>query len=412
MRADQRPFLAVTWADPVSDATGYVVIDQLVTGIATGGLRMRAGCTMQEVADLAREMTLKTGAYGLPVGGAKGGIDHPSGTAAADGVRLRFLNAMRPLLNTVWVTAGDLGTPQAGLDQTFTQADLGPSSLRAGLRRCPDPEAAAERVSRLAAGGEHGLAMPDLIGGYGVAQAGLAGLEGLGVEPPGARAVVQGFGAMGGSSAFYLHRAGVRVVGISDASGLVANSGRGLDVPALLAGRRPGGFIDRELLRDDDQQCPGESWLDLDAEMIVPAAVSYSITEKNCDRVRARLVCEAANVPVTLEAERQLSARGVVVIPDFVANAGAAAWAWWAIFDLVPDPAASRELLASRVRPLVSRLMRSWRETGVSPRDSAREIAESNTARLRQRYGDVAERVPLYDAGREAARSYQHQANN
>ena len=68
-----RPFLRVTWADPEGPATGHVVVDRLVCGIATGGLRTRAGCTLAEVEDLAREMSLKTGAYGLPVGGAKGG---------------------------------------------------------------------------------------------------------------------------------------------------------------------------------------------------------------------------------------------------------------------------------------------------------------------------------------------------
>jgi glutamate dehydrogenase (NAD(P)+) len=82
-----RPFLRVTWSDPEGPSTGYVVVDRLVCGIATGGLRTRTGCTLAEVEDLAREMSLKAGAYGLPVGGAKGGIDHTADAPDVDAVR-------------------------------------------------------------------------------------------------------------------------------------------------------------------------------------------------------------------------------------------------------------------------------------------------------------------------------------
>ena len=141
-----RPFLRVTWSDPASPATGYLVVDRLVCGIATGGLRTRAGCTLAEVEDLAREMSLKAGAYGLPVGGAKGGLDHPADAPDVDAVRGRFLTAVRPLLDTVWVTAGDLGTPQAALDAVFADVGLGPSSMRAALLRSPEPAVTTAQV--------------------------------------------------------------------------------------------------------------------------------------------------------------------------------------------------------------------------------------------------------------------------
>lgn len=405
MAQPRRPLLRLTWSDPESDATGFVVVDRLITGIATGGLRTRAGCTMEEVEDLAREMSLKTGVYRLPVGGAKGGIDYPADASDVDMVRKRFVTAMRPLLDTIWVTAGDLGTPQARLDAVFAQAGLGPSSLRAALLRSAEPSATVARVQQLFAGGDHGLRMPDLIGGYGVAEASLAGLGGLGLATNESRAVVQGFGAMGGSSALYLHLAGVRVVGVCDALGAILNTRRGLDVPALLAARSSGGIIDRAVLRGDDEQRPGESWLDVDAELLVPAAVSYAISEKNCDWVRARLITEAANVPITNAAERRLLERGVVVIPDFVANAGAAAWAWWAIFGLVRDPETSRSLLSRHVRPLVDSLIRAWITDGVSPRDRARIIAEERLDELGEQFGRVTEMVPLFEAGLQSAAS-------
>lgn len=399
----RRPYLRVTWSDPESEATGYLVVDRLVTGIGTGGLRTRAGCTLEEVEDLAREMSLKVGAYGVPVGGAKGGIDYPPDAPDVDEVRLRYVQAMRPYLDSMWTTAADFGTPQASLDQVFERAGLGASSLRAGLRRSPDPEATAAAVKRQFVDGEEGLTMPALIGGYGVAEAGLAGLEGLGIAPGEATALVQGFGAMGGSTALYLAKAGVRVIGISDAQGLLVNTERGLDVPSLLAARTSAGVIDRAVLRPDDTELPGSSWLDFDVDLLVPAAVSYVLTAQNCDQVKARLIAEAANVPVTPDAERMLADRGVVVIPDFVANAGAAVWAWWVVLGLVSGPADSRSLLSQHVRPLVGQLIEAWRENSTPPREAAARIAEENLARNVERFGGVVELVPLFEAGAQAA---------
>jgi len=401
---EHRPLLQVTWNDPESTATGYVVVDRLICGIATGGMRTRAGCTMDEVADLASEMSLKTALYGLPVGGAKGGIDYPSDAPDVDDVRERFLQAVKPLLDTVWTTAGDLGTPQARLDNVFARAGLGTSSMRAPLQRTDDPEAEAARVGMLFGQiDEDGLVMSDMVGGYGVAESVLQGMVPLGLEPVSTRAVVQGFGAMGGSTALYLHKAGVKVVGLVDARGLVVNTTRGLDVPKLLAHRLPGGVVDRSLLRLDDYELPSEDWLDIDAEVLVPAAVGYCIDESNCHRVRARLISEAANVPITAGAEYRLVERGVVVIPDFVANAGAVAWAWWVMFGTVYGPEDSRRMLTAHIRPVVASLMQAWATGQPSLRTTAREMAERNLAIGEAQYGGVIPTMPLFTAGAAAS---------
>lgn len=403
MAASYRPYLRVTWSDSDSSATGYAVVDRLVAGMATGGLRMRPGCTLAEVEDLAREMTLKTACYRIPVGGAKGGIDYPADAPDADAVRERYVLAMRPMLDSIWTTAGDLGTPQDRLDAVFTRLGLGPSSLRAGLLRSPDPERSQEHVRRMFALVDDGLSMPSLIGGYGVAQAGLAGLEVLGIEADGARSVVQGFGAMGGSSALYLHRAGVLVVAVADALGVVANPA-GLDVPDLLARRSTSGVVDREGLGPADAELPGKAWIDIESELTVPAASSYCVTDQNADRLRTRLVVEAANVPVTAAAEERLGRRGIPVVPDFVANAGAAAWAWWAVFGLVTDADDSRAMVARHVRPLVHAAMDPWLADQTPPRATATAIAWQHKAELTDRFGEVSESIPLFEAGALAAK--------
>src|SRR5262249_11206692 len=153
------------------------------------------------------------------------------------------------------------------LDNVFAQAGLGTSSMRAPLQRTDDPEAEAARVGMLFRQvDEDGLVMSDMVGGYGVAESVLQAMVTLGLEPVATPAVLQGCVAMGGSTALYLHMAGVKVVGLVDARGLVVNTTRGLDVPKLMAHRQPGGVIDRSLLRLDDHELPSEDWLDVDTD--------------------------------------------------------------------------------------------------------------------------------------------------
>ena len=390
------PFMRVTWQDDQTTARGFVVIDRLVTGIATGGMRMRPGCTVEEVEELAREMTLKMGAFGIHVGGAKGGIDFDPADPRAEEVRERFVQGVRPLLERYWVTAGDLGTQQERLDETFARVGLGETSFHAAMVRAPDEAEARTRVRRAFSAETEGLKLSELVGGYGVAEAALAALEYRGVPAADASVVVQGFGAMGGSTALYLSRAGVKVVGVSDAGGLIVNTSRGLDVELLLAARTSSGVIDRSVLRADDEERPGDDWLGLDVDVLVPAAVSYSITAGNCDRVRGRLIVEAANVPTTPEAEARLWERGVTVVPDFVANTGAAAGAWWVILGEVVTPSGACGRLSSQMRPLVRDLLGRAAETGVSMREAAVRFARENVGRLSEEYGGVVASRDLF----------------
>ena len=299
------------------------------------------------------------------------------------------------------MTAGDLGTPQAALDAVFADVGLGPSSLRAALLRSPDPAATTARVRDGFAVVDDGLAMPDLIGGYGVAEAALAGLEGLGLAPTQSRAVVQGFGAMGGSSALYLHRAGVRVVGISDVHGLVRN-GAGLDVPTLVGGRRRG-VIDRTLLGDHDEQLPAAAWLDEAAEVAIPAATSYAVDEADVrpdagparrgggERAVDAVRGAQAGRPRRAGDPRLRGERGrrrVGVVGDLRAGERRRQRARHGHGARAPARGPADGRPRRRARPA---------RPGPGARDGARGGA-------RERFGSVQERVPLFEAGALAAR--------
>jgi glutamate dehydrogenase (NAD(P)+) len=108
---------------------------------------------------------------------------------------------------------------------------------------------------------------------------------------------------------------------------------------------------------------------------------------------------------VTPGAEALLVRRGVPVVPDFVANAGAAAWAWWVIFGLVADAESSRAMVSAHVRPLVARLMAAWNADRTDLRSHARDLAVQSSTALTSRFGSVTELVPLFDAGPLAAQA-------
>jgi glutamate dehydrogenase (NAD(P)+) len=379
------PYQQITWSDPVTGCNGYLVIDRLVRGVAGGGLRMRPGCTLGEVTDLARAMSIKEviayqpGAHYVPFGGAKGGIDFDPNHPDASGVLKRYMDAMLPIIRHRWATGEDLGVRQDDMD--VIAAELGLSSTcECALRLVPDgPGPALARLQTAFAVYERGISLGDLVGGYGVAQSGLAALRLLGRGGEAATAVVQGFGSMGGASARYLNDAGVNVIAIADRDGLIHNPG-GLDVELLLRTRSRTGGIDRTLLRAEDQLLPGDRWSSIECDLVVPAATSYAIDIDRADGIRAAVVVEAANVASSDQAQRLLQRRGVPVVPDFIANMATNAWWWWTLFgDIEPTAEASfvriRELLSGLVEEAYTRAERD----SVTLRDAGLEMARERS---------------------------------
>jgi glutamate dehydrogenase (NAD(P)+) len=380
------PYLRTTWTDPVTTRHGYLVIDRLVGGISGGGTRMREGCTLEEVERLAHAMTLKNGGLDLPVGGAKLGLDMDPHDPAASGMLVRFFRAMRPFFET-WVGTGeDMGTNQAQLIKAFEEAGIGPT-FKAVINRSSDGPAEMARANASFSVTADGIALFDLVGGYGVTEAAMAAMSHLGWQPRATRAAIQGFGSMGGSTARYLARKGVRVVAVTDAGGTIANL-EGLDVEHYLAARNEHGEIDRGMLRAGDQDLERDDWLRADADLLVPAAVADTIHEGNCAQITARLVVEAANIPTTAGAEQRLAERGVLVIPDFIANAGTNGWAWWVLLGLVePGADAAFAKIAETMRRTVGAMLKLAAVEGITPRAAAVRVALANSDRYVEKLG-------------------------
>ncbi|MGA5067455.1 Glu/Leu/Phe/Val dehydrogenase dimerization domain-containing protein [Streptomyces exfoliatus] len=386
------PLLAVGWTDHVTGRRGHLVVDRLVRGVASGGLRMREGCTAEEVAGLARGMTMKEAlhydprARYVPLGGAKGGIDCDPRSPEAYGVLVRYLRAMRPYVERFWTTGEDLGLTQDLIDRAVAEAGL-VSSIQAVYPLLDDEASARKRLADAFAIEVDGIGLDELVGGLGVAESVLVALDRAGREYTGTRVSMQGLGTMGAATARFLARAGLRVVAVADVLGTIVNPA-GLDVEALLASRDPHGTVDRSALRPGDREEPGDAWLTAEAEVLVPAAVSYAIDAGNQGLITARWIAEAANMPVLPEAEEALSARGVTVLPDVVVNSCTNAWWWWTLFgDIEADAEQAFDRVRLAMRMLVGGMLDRAEADGTSPRAAAHALVAERLPLIAERHG-------------------------
>ncbi|TFE36147.1 glutamate dehydrogenase [Streptomyces sp. ICN441] len=389
------PLVSLTWTDHVTGRRGHLVIDRLVRGVCSGGLRMRPGCSLAEVAGLARGMTAKEalhydpeGRY-VPLGGAKGGIDCDPRDPEAYGVLVRYLRAMRPYIEHMWTTGEDLGLRQDVIDRAAAEAGL-VSTVQAVYPLLDDEATARRRLADAFAADVDGIGLGELVGGCGVAESVLTALERAGTPREGTRVSVQGLGTMGGATARFLSRAGLRIVAVADVRGTIAHPG-GLDVEALLAARDSFGTVDRSALRPGDLELPGDAWLSADAEVLVPAAVSYAVDAANQKAIRARWIAEAANMPVVPEAEELLRARRVTVLPDVVVNSGTNAWWWWTLFgDIGADADEAFARTRRSMRALVDRMLTRAESDGTTPRAAVQAIVADLLPRIAERFGPYA----------------------
>lgn len=336
----------------VSDQTvgleAVVVIDNVAVGPAIGGTRMATDITVDEVARLARAMTFKNAAAGLPHGGAKSGIKADPRMPYPDKVQLirAFGRAIRPLTD---YTPG----PDMGLDER----------LMAHLR-----ETCGRAVGLPAVLG--GIPL-DVLGatGYGLAVCADAAAE-LGVVTlSGARVVIQGFGAVGTHAARFLVERGAVVVAVSDSRGAVANP-VGLDVSGLLAHKSAGESVSSF---GGGTPVASDSLIAMDCDIWIPAARPDVFTATNVGDVKAHLILQGANIPATADAERMLHERGVVMVPDFIANAGGVICA--AVEYAGGSVAQAFEAITEKIGANTRLVLARSQAEGIRPREAADAIA-------------------------------------
>lgn len=337
----------VVFLRPCPGVGAVVVIDNVAPGPAIGGVRMRRDVGAGEVARLARAMSVKNALAGLPHGGAKAGIAAPPDLAPAEHERVMraFAQAMGQLSD--YIPGPDMGTNETSMGYVYDEIGraVGRPTVLGGI---PLDELGAT--------------------GFGLAVCAQVLSEAKVAELTGARVVIQGFGAVGSHAARALAERGATVIAVSDIGGATWNPD-GLDVAALMAHKADGpvaGFArGRSVPRDDI--------LGMDCEILVLAAQPDVLTIANAGKVSARVILEGANIPITAEAEAELGARGVLCVPDVVANAGGVICAA-AEYRGAGRVEAFAEI-EEKIRDTTSELLECTRDSTLTPRAAAGKMA-------------------------------------
>ena len=295
---------------------GYRVQHNNARGPMKGGLRYHPRVDLDEVRVLAALMTWKTAVVNIPYGGAKGGVAiDPAKHSRHELERItrRFVDAIHDLFGPdVDIPAPDMGTTPEVMAWIMNQYGRYHGFAPACVTGKPVDY--------------HGIAGRDEATGRGVGSLTLKLLSRLGRRIPGTRIAIQGFGNVGTHTATFLRDAECRIVAVSDA-GAGFHRAEGLDVGELLRhAQGNGGRL--EGFRGGDALTNAEL-LALDCDVLIPAALGGVLTKDNAESVRAPIIVEAANAPVEPEADAIFDARGLVVVPDILVNAGGVTASWF-----------------------------------------------------------------------------------
>lgn len=268
-----------------------------------GGIRYHAQVDIDEVRALAAWMTMKTAVVGIPMGGGKGGVTvdpKKLSPRERDEVTRAWARIMKPYIGpTVDVPAPDVNTTSHEMD--IIAEEFGHPAVITG--------------KSVEHGGSLGRDTATAMGGWFVFNAIRPSLL---LDDESATFAIQGFGNAGANFAVLAHRHGMKVVAVSDSMGGVTNP-EGLDIPALFEHKKSTGRVQDF---PNSRNITNEELLEVPCGVLVPAALEGQITSDNAGRIHAKVVLELANGPTTPEADDILFSRGVMVVPDILANAG------------------------------------------------------------------------------------------
>jgi glutamate dehydrogenase (NAD(P)+) len=340
--------------EPTINLKGILVIDNVAAGPSVGGVRMAPDVSVGECFRLARAMTMKNAAAELPHGGGKAVVFGDPKMPSKD--KEQLLRALASSLRNVddYIFAPDMGTDEECM--AWVKDEIG---RVVGLPR------------------EVGGIPLDEIGatGWGLTQSADVAMSFCDLELQGARVAVQGFGAVGKHAARFLIEKGAVLVAASDSRG-TTHSPEGLDVKVLMELKQAGKSV---------AEYPGgtrltpEAVIDIECDIWIPAARPDVINEENVHRLNAKMMIQGANIPITAGAEVTLHQRGVLCVPDFIANAGGvicAAMEYQGAGESMVFP-----VIEDKIRRNTRRVLEAAATDNIPPREAALELASKRVKR-------------------------------
>ncbi len=281
---------------------GFLVIDNTALGPGKGGIRMTPSVTVEEVSRLARAMTWKNALADLPFGGAKAGIvadDRTISPQKKQELIAAFARSLKELVPSLYIAGPDMNTAEKEMS-TFAK------TLKTS-------KAATGKPSK-----EGGL--PHELGstGFGVYHATVVGLKHLKMPVKNTTIAIEGFGNVGMFVAKFLSKAGAKIVAVSDSHGCLYEK-NGINFNRLVKVKKEKGTV---VAYSKSKPLPSQDIIKVHADVLVTAAIPDLIKIGDVPHVKAKLIVEGSNIPMSLEVEEALHRKNVLIIPDFVANAG------------------------------------------------------------------------------------------
>ena len=359
--------------DTKTGMKGMLVIDNTARGPGKGGCRMDANMTLLDCFRLARTMTWKWAMADIFLGGAKAGIRNDPKSPHKEEIIRAYAKKMRKFIPDEYVFGNDMG---------FAEKDGA-----IALDELEDMKAAVGTPAELG-----GLPYDELgITGYGVVEAAECAAPYRSLELNKATVSIQGFGAVGAFTAKFMREKGSKVVAISSLAGTLYDP-QGLDVEKLLALREKHG--DNAVLKyGKGQQIPLGKELELEVDVLVPGATGDVITEKNMKNVKAKMVVEGANFPTAEVAQKYFHEKGILLVPDFVANAGAVMGAGKAMDNRyscdILDPQEVYDTVKRKMWKNVTMVLDESKKRKLLPREVALEISKERVRKAMELRGRI-----------------------
>lgn len=313
------PEYVVRVSDPAIGLEGFLVIDNTALGPGKGGIRMTPNVTEEEVFRLARTMTWKNALAGIPFGGAKSGIVWGGGSpsfaeasAGKDELKKQYIQAfarnLKPFIPSKYIAGPDVNTTEKEMEWFAEALGMWEAATGKPADFCED------RNGKKACGLPHELGST----GFGVAHSARVAAEVYGFDIKGAAVAIEGFGNVGNFAFKHLKEMGAKIVAVSDSRG-AAYLRAGLDREVIQRTK-----ADKKSVSDyhGAEKLSKEDLFGLPVDILITAAVTDAVHDSNKNDIKAKIVVEGSNIPMRESIEDELWKRGIMIVPDFVANAG------------------------------------------------------------------------------------------
>ena len=355
--------------DPTIGMEGFLVIDNTLAGPGKGGFRMTPDVTVEEVSRLARAMTLKNILAGVPFGGAKAGIVWKGGK---DDLELKekyvrsFARALKPFLGKRYISAPDV--------------NVGEREIRWFVDEAGDWNAATGKPVDLCTwrGFKKIRDIPHELGstGFGVAHATRQAAEILGMDVKEARVAVHGFGNVAMFAHKFLSEMGAKTVAVANSKSTFFSED-GLNNDFLNS------VISGEKKLDDypGEKFPLEKFWEIESDILIPASVTDVINESNKDKIKTKLIVEGANIPMKEDVENELFQRGIMIVPDVVANSGGVISSYAEYKGM--SSSQMFKLIKEKIVPITKEVIEKSVKEKNNPRVVAMKIASERLGKLR-----------------------------